>query len=278
MAKKKRKLKKSVKKAILTIFLLITLAVMIFCIIKILFWANDNKKTSEITKDINEQVTINTSEEKIIDIIDPDAPAEDPIWSYDSSLVKNVDLSKLYAINNETVGWIIVNNTNINYPVVQHADNDFYLNHTFDQKKNGAGWVFMDYRNNYKELDKNTIVYAHGRQNNTMFGSLRKTLNSSWYGNPDNYIINFSTENYNSLWQIFSLYKIPTTSDYLQIIFSTDDEYLKWLNMLKDRSICDFKTNINSEDKIITLSTCYNDEEKIVVHAKLIKLQNKTGE
>lgn len=278
MQKKKRRLKKSIKKSILMFFFIITLLVMIFCIVKIIFWTKDNKQTDEVTNNINNNVTITTSEEEIVDIIDEETPPEDPIWSYDSSLVKNVDLSKLYSINNETVGWIIVNNTQINYPVVQHADNDFYLNHTFDQRKNGAGWVFMDYRNNFSEMDKNTIIYAHGRQNNTMFGSLRKTLNSSWYGNSDNYIINFSTDNYNSLWQIFSLYKIPTTSDYLQINFNNDEEYLEWLNMLKERSIYDFKTNISIENKIITLSTCYNDEEKIVVHAKLIKIQNKTGE
>lgn len=275
---KKRRLKKSVKNFIFIFFLIITISVMIFCIIKIIFWANDNKKTSKITEQINENVTISTTEEEIIDIIDSDTTEEDPIWSYDSSLVKNVDLSKLYDINNETVGWIIVNNTKVNYPVVKHIDNDFYLNHSFDKKYNNAGWVFMDYRNNIIDMDKNTIIYAHGRIDNSMFGSLRKILNSSWYGNNENYIINFSTESYNSLWQIFSLYKLPTTSDYLQIDFNSDSEYLEWLNMLKDRSIYDFKTNINSDNKIITLSTCYNDDEKLVIHAKLIKIQNKTGE
>ena len=133
----------------------------------------------------------------------------------------------------------------------------------------------MDYRNNFTNMDKNTIIYAHGRMDYTMFGSLRKTLNSNWYNNPENYVINLSTEKYNSLWQIFSLYKIPTTSDYLQINFSSDEEYLNWLNMLKDRSIYDFKTTITSDNKIISLSTCYNDDEKLVVHAKLIKIQNK---
>ena len=278
MEKKKRRLKKSVKKTILLFFFVITLAVMAFCIIKIVFWVDDNKKTSELTNDINKNVTISTTNDEIIDIVDENAPADDPIWSYDSSLVKNVDLSKLYSINKETVGWIIVNNTKVNYPVVQHNDNDYYLNRSFDKKYNNAGWVFMDYRNKFSKMDKNTIIYAHGRIDNSMFGSLRKTLNKSWYGNPDNYIINFSTENYNSLWQIFSIYKIPTTSDYLQIDFYSDTEYLDWLNMLKDRSIYDFKTNVNNENKIITLSTCYNDDEKLVVHAKLIKIQNKTGE
>ena len=249
---KKRKIKKSVKRFIATIFFLITISTIIFCLFKIVVWANDNKKTKEITNDINEQVTITTTEQEIIDIVDPETPKEDPVWSYDASLVKNVDLSKLYQINNETVGWIIMENTKINYPVVQHEDNDYYLNRSFDKSINGAGWVFMDYRNNTEDMDKNTIIYAHGRMDSTMFGSLRKTLKESWYDNPENYIINYSTEQYNSLWQIFSLYKIPTTSDYLQIDFNSDEEYLNWLHMLKDRSIYDFKTTVSSDNKIIT--------------------------
>lgn len=273
---KKRRIKKSVKKSIVIVFFALTLITIAFCSYKIILWARDNKKTKEITKDISEQVTITTSEEEIIDIVDPDTPKEDPVWSYDASLVKNVDLSKLYQINNETVGWIIMENTQINYPVVQHEDNDYYLNRSFDKSINGAGWVFMDYRNNAKEMDRNTIIYAHGRLDYTMFGSLRKTLNEKWYNNPENYIINYSTDNYNSLWQVFSLYKVPTTNDYLQIDFANDEEYVNWLNMLKDRSIYDFKTNVSSDNKIITLSTCYNDDEKLVVHAKLIKIQNKT--
>ena len=133
---KKRKLKKSIKKGILYIFLIITIFIIIFCIFKIIMWAQDNKKTSEITKDINDNVTITNSDEEIIDIVNPDTLEEDPIWSYDSSLVKNVDLSKFYSINSDTVGWIIVQNTKINYPVVQTNNNDFYLNHSFDKKKN----------------------------------------------------------------------------------------------------------------------------------------------
>lgn len=275
--KKKRKIKKSVKKFILLFILIVLLSIMAFCIFKITIWLIDNNKTSKITDKINNNVEISNSNDEIVDIINSNTDEDDPVWSYDSSLIKNIDYSKLYEINNETVGWLIVNNTNVNYPVVRHSDNDYYLNRSFDKKRNGAGWVFMDYRNNNDDIDKNTIIYAHGRKDNTMFGSLRKTLDKSWHNNPDNYILNFSTKSYNSLWQVFSLYKIPTTSDYLQIDFENNDEYFNWLNMLKDRSVYDFKTNISSDNKIITLSTCYNDDEKLVIHAKLIKIQYKTG-
>ena len=76
----------------------------------------------------------------------------------------NVDFK---SINNKTVGWIQVNGTNI----VQTANNDYYLTYSFDKSYNNTGWVFLDYRNNLKKLNKNIILYAHGRTDKTMFGT-----------------------------------------------------------------------------------------------------------
>lgn len=87
-------------------------------------------------------------------------------------------------------------------------NNSYYLNHSFDQSNNNAGWVFLDYHNHLNNLDNNTILYAHGRLDTTMFGSLKNLLKSSWYDNPDNYLIKLSTPTSNSLWQVFSVYHI----------------------------------------------------------------------
>ena len=163
--------------------------------------------------------------------------------------------------------------TNINYPFVQTIDNDYYLNRSYDKTYNNAGWIFLDYRNN-EFNDKNTIIYGHGRINGTMFGSLKDTLKSSWQDNKDNYIIKISTEKENSIWQIFSVYKIATTSDYLQTTFS-DNEFESFISLIKGRSSYNFETNVTNEDKVLTLSTCYNDNDKMVVHAKLIKYVQK---
>ena len=100
-----------------------------------------------------------------------------------------VDFNELLSKNSDTVGWIEVKGTNINYPIVQTTNNEYYLNHAFDKTKNDAGWVFMDYRNDAKNFDQNTIIYAHSRYNQTMFGSLKNILSSSWYNNKNNHII-----------------------------------------------------------------------------------------
>ena len=187
----------------------------------------------------------------------------------------DVDFTQLKQKNSDTVGWIRVHGTNINYPFVQTNDNEFYLTHNFNKSKNSNGWVFMDYRNNKTDFDKNTIIYAHGMINNIMFGTLRKILTNGWLNNKENYVVKLSTESENTLWQIFSVYKIPTTNDYIQVNFVNNKEFLNFGNMLIERSEHNFNTLINEDDKILTLSTCYNDSEKLVLHAKLIKREKK---
>ena len=160
-------------------------------------------------------------------------------------------------------------------PFVQTNDNSYYLKHQFDKQPNGGGWVFLDYRNSTKELDRNSILYAHGRQNKTMFGSLKNILTDKWTKNTNNYAVKLSTETENTLWQVFSVYKIPNTNDYLKVSFDNDEEFIEFTNMIKNRSSYDFGTTVSSDDKILTLSTCYDDESKVVLHAKLIKKESR---
>ncbi len=91
----------------------------------------------------------------------------------------------------------------------------------------------MDYRNNINLDNKNTILYAHSRLDKTMFGSLFKTLKSNWYNNKDNHRLSTDTEN--TLWQIFSVYKIPEESYYITTKFNNNEEYNKFLNTIKQK-------------------------------------------
>ena len=171
------------------------------------------------------------------------------------------------------MGFVKVNGTNINYPIVQTTDNDYYLTHSFDKKYNGAGWVFLDYRNDLENLQDNTIIYAHARKDRTMFGSLRYALNKDWFQNKDNYIINLSTPTENTQWQIVSVYTIPTETYYLISEFGTDESHQKYIDTILGRSVHKFDTSVTIQDKLLTLSTCYTGDNKMVVHAKLIKKQ-----
>ena len=196
--------------------------------------------------------------------------------SYINTNFISVNLNYYTSKNNETVGWIQVIGTNINYPIVQHEDNNFYLEHDFYKRKTNIGWIFADYRDNMENLNNNTIIYGHNLINRTMFGSLPYMLNKNWFNSKNNQYIKLSTKTSNTIWQIFSVYKIEPTTDYLQSVFNSIENYQNFLNTLKNRSIRDFNVNLNYTDKIITLSTCDDTGTKrVAVHAKLIKIENK---
>lgn len=267
---KKRK-KLNVKNLCLLIFFLVMLIVFLFSLIKVIMWIIDNNNTNDIIKKVANTYEINEKSYDNEVIINENE--KDIYFDYMKLKFIDVDINKLKTFNPDTIGFIKVMGTNINYPFVQTIDNDYYLNRSYDKTYNNAGWIFLDYRNN-EFNDKNTIIYGHGRINGTMFGSLKDTLKSSWQNNKDNYIIKISTEKENSIWQIFSVYKIATTSDYLQTTFS-DNEFESFINLIKGRSSYNFETNVTNEDKVLTLSTCYNDNDKMVVHAKLIKYVQK---
>ncbi len=274
--KRKRKKKKNTT-WIFVILCSIFISIIVFCLIKIFIWGKDNKDTSKVINDITNavNVTLRDDDDNTELVNDTNEEETSDYWYYIKFPLIDVDITELKEKNSDTVGWINVNNTNINYPFVQTKDNSYYLNHSFDKKYNEAGWVFLDYRNNNDLNNKNTILYAHSRLDKTMFGSLSKVLKSSWYNNKDNHIIRLSTDTENTLWQIFSVYKIPEESYYITTNFNSNKEYTKFLNTIKQRSIHNFNTNLDANDKILTLSTCYSDTERTVVHAKLIKRSPK---
>lgn len=271
---KRKRLKFKEKNLLVLILILICIILLIVSSFNIINWVIDSNKIKKETNEIknlvevketidNDNVEIIKQEEKINE--------ENPYWDYIKMNLINVDFRKLKEINNDTKGWIKVNGTNINYPFVQSSNNSFYLTHSYDKSYNKAGWVFIDYRNNINELSKNTILYAHGRTDNTMFGSLRNILKSKWFNDTNNYVVKLSTEKENTLWQVFSVYRIPTNNDYIQVNFNSNDEFENWVNILINRSNHNFNTSVSKNDKILTLSTCYNDSDKVVLHAKLIK-------
>ena len=198
---------------------------------------------------------------------------EDELYASESLI--DVDFDELLKTNTDTIGWIYVPGTNIDYPIVQTTDNKYYLTHSFTKSYNDAGWVFMDYRNKTDVLDFNTIIYAHGRLDKTMFGSLRNALEEDWYMNEENHYIKLAMFSNSTLWQVFSVYKIETETYYLQNNFSSYEKHKSYLDTIKKRSIYDFNVNVTPNDKIITLSTCYDNFNKVVVHAKMIKQYNK---
>ena len=193
-------------------------------------------------------------------------------WYYINVPIINVDFEQLLTKNPDTVGWIKVNGTKVNYPVVQTTNNEYYLSHAFNGTKNASGWVYADFRADFINFGKNTIIYAHNLTNRTMFGSLVETQKPYWYTNQDNKYIKISTPTTNTVWAIFSTYTIEPTTDYLRTNFKNHN-YQEFLNKMRARSIYNFGIDVNENDKILTLSTC-NDTgtKRIVVQAKMVTI------
>lgn len=281
MKKIKTKIKQIFKKnnKFYMILLLIFLSIFIYCGYEIVRWLIDDYNTNQVLEEIYENTQIN----EVIDgenseIIEPDEEIESSnvYWDFISANYIDVDILELQQTNSDTVAWLKLEGTNINYPVVQSDDNEYYLTHSFDKTYNTAGWIFADYRNSADLTDKNMIMYGHGRLNSVMFGTLKNILTSGWLDDTSNYLVRMSFADINTVWQVFSVYVTDYTTDYLQVNFSSDDDFYDFANMLLDRSNHDFGTTVNEDDKIITLSTCYGDDgQRVVLHAKLIKSEIK---
>ena len=234
-------------KIIKTIVCFVLLGIMIYSGTQIYNWYEENVQNTSIAEKLNKMaVTKNEAENQYA-----------------------VDLSLLKSQNSDTVAWIKVNGTNIEYPVVKSEDNEFYLNHSFDKSNNSAGWIFADYKNQFDGTDKNIVIYGHNRKDKSMFGSLKNILNPEWYGNPKNSEIIFIKENENCIYKVFSVYQIEKESYYITTEFDSNTEFEKFLETIKKRSIKNFETDVSETDSILTLSTCAsNDDYRIVLHAK----------
>lgn len=242
--------KKKDKKAILIKLLnLIFVLGIIISIIHITKWYLDNKENKDL-------------ENKLANVVTIEQESEDKEY--------NINFEELKSVNNETIGWLKVNGTDIEYAVVKTKNNSYYLNHNFEKKYNIAGWIFADYKNNFDGTDKNIVIYGHNIKNGSMFGTLKNILKEEWYSKEENLVIDFVTEQEKAKYQVFSVYKIESEDYYISTEFKKN-EFSEFLKTLESRSIKDFETEVTESDSILTLSTCAdNNKYKIVLHAKKI--------
>lgn len=271
IAKEKVRKEKIIWSSILSVCI-ITLVILAAIMID---WLFENKSTEDMVDEIYEVAEVEEIKEEPTTTVaaqnnEPVITTTSLYQKYGNMNYLNVNFENLKQINSDTVGWIKVEGTKINYPFVKTDNNEYYLKHSYDKSKNKKGWVFLDFRNDVENLSRNTILYAHGLVNNQMFGSMRSVLNKSWYTNPKNYIITMATPNGNKKWQVFSIYKIEPESYYISTYFETTDKYKEFLATMKSRSIYNFNVEVTENDKILTLSSCYDDKKRMVMHAKLI--------
>ncbi|WP_416149960.1 class B sortase [Salipaludibacillus sp. HK11] len=201
-----------------------------------------------------------------------DSSVPDEIVTHDKKQIRS-QFEELLQINQDIVGWITIDNTNVDYPVLQAKDNDYYLFRNYKKEETRAGSLFMDFRNDSSEIPRNTIVYGHNMRDGSMFGQLDKFLDEEFFLANQTFYYDTLYEKYDV--EIISVYLSTTDFYYIETDFDTDDDYLHFLQEIQQKSQFDTERNLTAEDNILTLSTCDStldsEEGRLVVHARIVE-------
>lgn len=190
---------------------------------------------------------------------------------YKADIPSSINFTKLLQKNTEVVGWLFNQNGVINYPVLKGSDNDYYLDHLIDGRKNSSGSIFMNYTNEADFGDKNTLIYGHSMQNGTMFATLLRYRNYSYYEAYPSFYYYTPQKNYRI--DIFAAYETDS-NDFAYATNFSEQGFSDFLSSAVSKT--NYRTNVavGGEDKIVTFSTCAysSDNARYVVIGKLVEI------
>lgn len=258
------------KKTIRTVVLLIFLTGAVFCGYQIYsIWAEYH--TSEVLyQDIQQYMTYQeeTHPTKMLPTITETTPKAEtqPQATEPQRVYPSIDFQALQQINKDTVAWICIEGTNINYPVVQGADNRHYVSTMIDGTPNGSGSIFLDYRNKPDFSDPHTILYGHNMQNGSMFHDICNYKDPDFYASYPTGLLMTPDGNY--YFEIVSAYVASLADSAWQIEFVDDTDLYDWVSASVERSAFVSPIQPQPGDRIITLSTCsyeFNDARFVLV-------------
>jgi sortase B len=168
-----------------------------------------------------------------------------------------VDFDSLREINPNVIGWIILEGTPMNLPVVQGDDNIFYLNHLFDGRSNASGAIFLDYINSPDFTDPHTIIYGHHMHDGSMFASVEQYQFQDFY--EEHQLIFLLTPERDYVIKPFAGYLAnPHTDDSWRLEFENESDKNNWIDGRRERSNFESNTQVDGSQRFVTLSTCSN--------------------
>lgn len=185
--------------------------------------------------------------------------------SKEGNYVNSANEEQLKSINSDYKMWIQIENTNINYPVVQGSDNDYYLKHNFRKESNISGTVFVESANDI-DNDKNIILYGHNMRNGTMFNNITNYKEESFFNEDNKISIIMNNTLYE--YEVFSVYVKNVSEVNLAIGFASEDEFINYAYNEAEESLYKKDVDFSAEDNLITLVTCsyeFTDARTIVV-------------
>ncbi len=165
-----------------------------------------------------------------------------------------IDFTPFWEINPQVVAWITADDTKIDYPILQGADNNYYLRRLITGEYNVAGSIFMDYRNRKDFSDKNTVIYGHNMKDGTMFSALNHYKEQAFYDRHPFIYLNTPKANYKL--KLFAGVVADGSRQSVRLDFKNADDFLDYINSLKAESTFKGSIEIKEDDYIVTLSTC----------------------
>lgn len=254
---KKQKKKKSFLDYLLTLVMVVAFGVFVYAGYNLFVIQNEYKEGEDTYKQMQEYVHGNvedSGEESSSDVQAPEI--SDPLEAVPVLEAPiTVDFQQLKEVNEDIVGWIYMEAIpTISYPIVQGEDNEYYLKHTVEGKRNSAASIFLDYRNAGDFTDDNTIVYGHNMKNQSMFGLLKQYKKAETCAVSPYFWILTPERDYR--YEIFSVREIGERDDVYSHLDFQEEELKTYLEQMQEHSLVSFEHTFDGKEKIITLSTC----------------------
>lgn len=214
-------------------------------------------------------------------VVNPNAPTKEQIEKLPEGSI-NEEYAAYYEANNDFVGWITINGTNVDYPVVQGEDNEFYLHHNFNGEDEFAGTIFTDYEGKFGPgvMPNNTILYGHNMLYKYKFAALNNYNNNIQFL-KETPVIDFNTLYQDNKYKIFSVFIINTNEEHGEVFdytkyvyFKNSDEFYSYILEVMDRSKYNTGVDVEYGDELLTLSTCdgstgFEDMRLVIVARKV---------
>ncbi len=184
----------------------------------------------------------------------------------------------LYSLNQKLIGWVKIDDTYIDYPVLQTSNNDYYIDHNFDQEQDRNGSIFLDADCTILPRSTNLILYGHHMRSGRMFGQLNKYSSESFY--EDHKLIQFDTIYERGTYEVMFVFRSKVYEEseivfkYYQFInAASETEFNSYMREMAEMSLYDTGVTAEYGDELLTLSTCdyYTDYGRFVVVAKKVK-------
>ena len=190
-----------------------------------------------------------------------------------------LQVKELQGQNADIIGWLEIENTNINYPVLQGTDNSYYMTHNYKKENSKNGAIFLDANYNWNIPSNNLLIYGHNLGNGMMFQELLKYEKESFY--QEHPIIRFTTTEEDAQYEIISVFKSRVYHKSEKNVFryyfflnnESEEEYNQFVKNAKNASLYSIDTTANYGDQLITLSTCsyYVEDGRFAVVGRKIK-------